>query len=186
MVHRSSTSALSGFDLVVPEQADTTMMDVFARNGFNVWTMDREGYGKWPRTRATSDIASGVEGVCARRCRCRRAGDGADAVPLHGRVVRRAAGPLLRDRRAGSCGAHGADGVDLYRQGLADAGQAGRASGVYKTHDRRLRDRAIIESIFTRSRPGTTDPAVGAAVANMELVHGDTVPTGAYDARRFH
>jgi len=31
----------------------------------------------------------------------------------------------------------------------------------YKTHNRRLRDRAMIESIFTRDKPGTTDPAVG-------------------------
>ena len=38
----------------------------------------------------------------------------------------------------------------------------------------------MIESIFTRDRPGTTDPAVPAALAEMELVHGDTVPTGTY------
>ena len=59
---------------------------------------------------------------------------------------------------------------------------AKRAEGVefFKTHNRRPRDRAMIESIFTRDRPGTTDPAVPAAVANMELVYGDTVPTGTY------
>ena len=59
-----------------------------------------------------------------------RAGDRADAVPLHGRVIRRAAGRCVRDGRAGPCGAHGADGADLHRQGLADAGQARRASRV--------------------------------------------------------
>ena len=31
----------------------------------------------------------------------------------------------------------------------------------YRTHNRRLRDRAMIRSIFTRDKAGTSDPAVG-------------------------
>jgi alpha-beta hydrolase superfamily lysophospholipase len=50
----------------------------------------------------------------------------------------------------------------------------------YRTHNRRPRDRAMIESIFTRDKPGTTDPAVAPALANAELVYGDSVPTGTY------
>jgi hypothetical protein len=38
----------------------------------------------------------------------------------------------------------------------------------------------MIESIFTRDRPGTTDPAVPKALADAELVYGDQVPTGTY------
>jgi pimeloyl-ACP methyl ester carboxylesterase len=59
---------------------------------------------------------------------------------------------------------------------------AKRAEGLeyFKTHNRRVRDKAMIESIFTRDRPGTTDPAVSAAVVKMEMVYGDTVPTGTY------
>ena len=38
----------------------------------------------------------------------------------------------------------------------------------------------MIESIFTRDKPGTTDPAVAPALANAELVYGDSVPTGTY------
>ena len=38
----------------------------------------------------------------------------------------------------------------------------------------------MIESIFTRDRPDTSDPAVPAALVQAELVHGDTVPTGTY------
>ena len=50
----------------------------------------------------------------------------------------------------------------------------------YRTHNTRLRDRAMIESIFTRDRPGTTDPDVPKALADAELVYGDQVPTGTY------
>src|SRR5262249_17878286 len=50
----------------------------------------------------------------------------------------------------------------------------------YRTHNRRLRDRDMIRSIFTRDRPGTSDPAVAEAIADVELKFGDQVPTGTY------
>ena len=50
----------------------------------------------------------------------------------------------------------------------------------FRTHNRRLRDRAMIRSIFTRDHPGTSDPAVADALADVELEFGDEVPTGTY------
>jgi alpha-beta hydrolase superfamily lysophospholipase len=44
----------------------------------------------------------------------------------------------------------------------------------------RKRDRAMIESIFTRDKPGTTDPAVGKILADVELQFGDQAPIGTY------
>ena len=38
----------------------------------------------------------------------------------------------------------------------------------------------MIRSIFTRDKPGTSDPAVGEALADVELPFGDSVPTGTY------
>jgi alpha-beta hydrolase superfamily lysophospholipase len=179
LVHGSSTSALTSFDLVVPGRGEYSTMDVFARDGFDVWTMDHEGYGKSAQTDGNSDIASGVEDlraampVIARetgQTRCHFMGESSGAL------------------RAGAFAMVAQDHVlrmvltALTYTGKGSPTLAKRAEQVeyYKTHNRRLRDRAMIESIFTRDKPGTTDPAVGAAVANMELVHGDTVPTGTY------
>lgn len=50
----------------------------------------------------------------------------------------------------------------------------------YRTHNRRARDREMIRSIFTRDKPGTSDPAVAEAMADAELKFGDSVPTGSY------
>ncbi|HEX4643760.1 MAG TPA: alpha/beta hydrolase, partial [Candidatus Acidoferrales bacterium] len=50
----------------------------------------------------------------------------------------------------------------------------------YRTHNRRPRDRDMIRSIFTRDKPGTTEPAVGEALADVEMKFGDDVPTGTY------
>src|SRR5882757_5191932 len=61
MVHGSSNSARTSYDLQVPAKGEYSMMDVFARNGFDVWTMDHEGYGHSSRSSGNADIKSGVE-----------------------------------------------------------------------------------------------------------------------------
>jgi alpha-beta hydrolase superfamily lysophospholipase len=179
LVHGSSNSALTSFDLVVPGAGEYSTMDVFARYGFDVWTMDHEGYGKSARTDGNSGIASGVEDLRAAmlvvtretgQTRCDFIGESSGAL------------------RAGAFAMAEPDHVNrmvmtaLTYTGKGSPTLAKRAEQVeyFKTHNRRLRDRAMIESIFTRDKPGTTDPAVPAAVADMELVHGDTVPTGTY------
>ena len=68
MVHGSSTSARSSFDLAVPGRADYSMMDVFARYGFDVWTMDHEGYGR--------SVAHRRQFRHRQRCRGPESGDG--------------------------------------------------------------------------------------------------------------
>jgi pimeloyl-ACP methyl ester carboxylesterase len=50
----------------------------------------------------------------------------------------------------------------------------------YRTHNRRPRDREMIRSIFTRDKPGTTDPAVADFLADAELKFGNEAPTGTY------
>ena len=41
------------------------MMNVFARYGYDVWTMDHDGYGRSGSSGNSSDIASGVEDLKA-------------------------------------------------------------------------------------------------------------------------
>src|SRR5579863_4275568 len=65
LVHGSSNSSRSSFDLSVPGRGEYSMMDVFARYGFDVWTMDHEGYGHSQSTEGNSDIANGAEDLAA-------------------------------------------------------------------------------------------------------------------------
>src|ERR1700687_149245 len=64
LVHGSSISSTS-FDLTVPGRGEYSLMDAFAKYGFDVWTMDFEGYGKSSRGEGNSDIADGVEDLKA-------------------------------------------------------------------------------------------------------------------------
>src|SRR5580700_5444729 len=65
LVHGSSNSARSSFDLATPGKGEYSVMNVFAQFGYDVWTMDHENYGHSSQTSGNSDIASGVEDLKA-------------------------------------------------------------------------------------------------------------------------
>src|SRR6202049_583198 len=64
LVHGSSISSTS-FDVTVPGRGEYSLMNIFARYGYDVWTMDFEGYGKSSRTEGNSNVADGVEDLTA-------------------------------------------------------------------------------------------------------------------------
>src|SRR6476661_4504215 len=61
LVHGSSNSARSSYDLKVPGKGEYSMMNVFAGYGSDVWTVDHDGYGHSGSSGNNSDIASSVE-----------------------------------------------------------------------------------------------------------------------------
>src|ERR1700751_3730043 len=63
-VHGSSVTSRV-FDVHVPGKGEYSIMNEFARYGFDCWTMDHENYGKSGRTSGNSDVASGVEDLKA-------------------------------------------------------------------------------------------------------------------------
>ena len=65
LVHGSSVSSRPTFDLSVPGKTEYSLMNVFARYGFDAWTMDHESYGRSTRTEGNSDIKSGAEDLAA-------------------------------------------------------------------------------------------------------------------------
>jgi pimeloyl-ACP methyl ester carboxylesterase len=178
LVHGSSNSALSSFDLTAP-CGEYSTMNVFAERGYDVWTMDHENYGRSSRTEGNSDIASGIEDLVAatelviRETGCERLhfmGESSGALRAAAFAMAR---PERTDRLVLNAFTYtGRNSPTLQK----------RAEQVeyFRTHNRRLRDRDMIRSIFTRDHPGTSDPAVAEALAEAELVHGDQVPTGTY------
>src|SRR5262249_39095537 len=65
LVHGSSISSRPSFDLTVPGHGEYSVMNTFALLGYDVWTMNKENYGRPGRTSANSNIASGVEDLKA-------------------------------------------------------------------------------------------------------------------------
>jgi alpha-beta hydrolase superfamily lysophospholipase len=179
LIHGSSNSSRSSFDLPTPGKGEYSVMNVFAELGYDVWTMDHENYGRSSQTQSNSDIASGVKDIQAGMEVIARE-TGQRKVHLFGE----SSGGL----RAGAYAMAEPSRVDrlilgaFTYKGDNSPTLTERAKNLdyYRTHNRRLRDRDMIRSIFTRDKPGTTDPAIAEFLADEELKFGDQVPTGTY------
>ncbi len=115
LVHGSSVSALPSFDLTVPGAGEYSLMNVLARDGFDVWTMDFEGYGKSTVTSGNSDIASGVADLKA-AMPVVRTRDRPVEIPFHGRKLRRDPSGRFRDGGTGPRRSPHPGGLLLHRQ----------------------------------------------------------------------
>jgi alpha-beta hydrolase superfamily lysophospholipase len=180
LVHGSSNSTRSSYDLSVPGKGEYSLMNVFAGYGYDVWTMDHDGYGHSGSSGNNSDIASGVEDLKA-------------AIPV---VMQETGQQKLHFYGTSSGGIRAAayaqaqpDRVNrlvlcafTYKgNGAAEIARRQKRIAEYRASPRRKRDAAMIRSIFTRDgHPGTYDPAVAEAIIAAEMKFGDQVPTGTY------
>ena len=76
LVHSSSMASTPTFDLQVPGRGEShSMMDYFARQGYDVWCFDCEGYGRSDKSRDSkfyiSDGADDAEAVAEHICQQR-------------------------------------------------------------------------------------------------------------------
>jgi pimeloyl-ACP methyl ester carboxylesterase len=177
-VHGSSVSSRT-FDIDVPGHGEYSVMNEFARHGFDCWTMDHENYGKSGRTSGNSDIASGVEDLKA-------------AVEVVARETGRQKFHFLGESsgalRAGAYAMAAPERVDrlvfaafTYKgEGSPTLTKRAEQLAYYRSHNMRKRDRDMIRSISTRDKPGTSDAAAVEALADAEMAFGDQVPTGTY------
>ena len=141
--------------------------------------MDHENYGRSSQTPSNSDIASGVADIRAGMEVIARE-TGRQKVHLFGEssgAIRAGAYAVAQPNRVDRL----VLGAFTYK-GENSPTLAERAKNLdyYRTHNRRLRDRDMIRSIFTRDKPGTSDPSIGEFLADEELKFGDRVPTGTY------
>ena len=179
LVHGSSYSAKTMFDLTVPDRLDYSFMDHFARLGYDVWSMDHEGYGHSERSAGNSDIASGVDDLkaamtlIARETGQSRAAffgqsSGALRAARFANVYPQHVGKLMLDALVWT----GKDAPTL-------AQRKKMLPQLLASNVRKI-DREFYSSVFTRDVAGASEAMVGDAVADAELKYGDTVPTGTY------
>ena len=180
LVHGSSISSRPSFDLTVPGKGEYSMMDVFARDGFDVWTMDHENYGRSSRTASNSDIANGAADLkAASEVVAKETGERKMS------IVGESSGAI----RAGLYAQQSPERVDrlvlcafTYKgTGSAEIGRRAAVADKLRASNTRLRDGNMIRSIFSRDGlPSAYDQAVAEAIAAEELKFGDRVPTGTY------
>lgn len=179
LVHGSSFSGRGGFDLQVPGKSDYSMMDAFARWGFDVWTVDHENYGRSSKTGTNSDIRSGVEDLKAAiplvqaatgQTKLRYYGQSSGAIRLGAFAMER---PEAVERLV-------LDAFTYTGEGAPEIMRRRQQVETYKNQNWRPMTRASFHGIFTRDDPSTYEPAMADALADYELALTDRAPSGTY------
>ena len=180
LVHGSTVSGRNTYDLIVPGKPDYSVMDYFAALGYDVWTMDHDGYGRSDWTEGSnSNVASGADDLShVLPFVLKEAGveqvfmfgtsSGAlrssQFVSKHGHMVSRLAlsavvftgkdSPTLEQRR--------------------------KKLPEYSASPRREVNLAFYQGMFNRDKPGTSEDVVPESIAAAELPITGHVPTGTY------
>ena len=179
LVHGSTFASRSSYDLQVPGHTDYSAMDHFARLGYDVWTMDHEGYGFSGRTEGNSGIQSGVADLQAAMPLVQKI-TGQPSMMMFGEssgAIRAGAFANAEPARVKKLILHaftytGKDAPEIERRR--------KRTDELRANPRRPFGRAQIESVFNRDVAGAGDPAVMKAVLDFELQFGDSVPSGTY------
>jgi len=179
LVHGSSFSGPSGFDLTVPGSDDYSLMDAFARRGYDVWTLDHEGYGRSGRGASNSPISEGVNDLAA----------GVEVVAREtGQQEYFFYGQSSGALRAACFAAAQPDRVkrvvlDAFvwtGEGAPTLIERAKKLDQWRATNMRPVDRDFFHSIFNRDQPGTSEDGVPDALADAELALCSEVPTGTY------
>ena len=179
LVHGSTFSCRGSYDLQVPGRQNYSMMDHFAGLGFDVWSMDHEGYGHSSRTDSHAGIMVGVEDLKAAMPVVERV-TGRSSVLMHGQssgAIRAGAFAAAEPARVerlilGALTYTGENAPEIERRR--------KVADRYRANPRRPINLASIQRIFDRDKPGSSDPEVPKALAEYELKFGNEVPSGTY------
>lgn len=180
LVHGSSASARTSYDLEVPGHGEYSLMKVFARYGFDVWTMDHEGYGRSSRSASFSYIKDGVEDL-------RAAAQVVEKVT--GQKSFACFGSSSGALRAGAY--QNAEPHRVERLVLSAFPWTGKGAPTlikraeriaeWQATNRRQVDAAYYKAMYERDTSGLTLPELGAVAAAAEMANGgDSVPNGTY------
>ena len=180
LVHGSSNSTRSSYDLNVPGKGEYSLMNVMARSGYDVWTMDHDGYGYSGSSGNNSDIASGVADLkAATPVVVKETGQG--KMHFYGTssgAIRAGAYAQAEPERVGRL----VLSAFTYKgSGAAEIERRRKRIDELRSSNRRKRDATMIRSIFTRDGHASAyDPAVAEAIIAAEMKFGGEVPSGTY------
>lgn len=179
-VHGSSMASQPTFDLQVPGRPDSSVMEWFAKQGYDCWCVDMEGYGRSTKTRdITSNIADGADDLeAASDYIMSLRGNGPFFMyGISSGALRAAA---FAERHPESVRRLALDAFVWTGEGAPTLEERKKKLPQFQAMKRRPIDRAFVHSIFNRDHPGTADHATVEAFADAILALDDSMPTGTY------
>ena len=179
-VHGSSMASTPVFDLQVAGNPHLSVMDRFARLGYDTWCLDHEGYGRSTKTRDVNcDIANSADDLDA-VSQYIIGHTGEAKLLMYGASSGALRAALFAERRPERVSRVALDAFVWTGEGSPTLANRSKRIEQWRNSKRRPIDRAMIESIFNRDHPGTTDLSVVGAFADAVLKLDSSVPTGTY------
>jgi pimeloyl-ACP methyl ester carboxylesterase len=179
-VHGSSMASQPTFDLHVPGRPDSSAMEYFAREGYDCWSVDMEGYGRSTKTRDNNaPISYGADDCYAAALyieKLRRP----RPLLVYGISSGALRAALFAERHPDMVARLALDAMVWTGEGSPTLAERRKRLPEFIAKNRRPIDRAFVFSIFNRDHPGTAEDSVIGAFADEILKLDDSVPTGTY------
>jgi pimeloyl-ACP methyl ester carboxylesterase len=179
-VHGSSMAGQPTFDLQVPGRPDSSVMDFFARQNYDCWCVDMEGYGRSTKDRDNNaPIAFGADD-CFAAARYIEKLRGKRPLLVYGISSGALRAALFAQRHPEMVARLALDAMVWTGQGSSTLAERRKKLPEFQTKNRRPIDKAFIHSVFDRDHPGTAEETVIDAFADAVTALDDSVPTGTY------
>jgi pimeloyl-ACP methyl ester carboxylesterase len=179
-VHGSSMASTPTFDLTVPGRPDSSVMDWFARRGFDSWCVDMEGYGRSDKSRDIYfDISNGADDVKAASDYIMQA-RGTQQFMVYGISSGALRAALFAERNPERVSRLALDAFVWTGEDAPTLAERKKKLADFIAIKKRPIDRAFVHSIFNRDHPGCADEATVEAFADAILALDHEMPTGTY------
>ena len=179
-VHGSSMAGQPTFDLQVPGRPDSSVMDFFARHGFDCWSVDMEGYGRSTKDRDNNaPIAQGADDCFAAATYIQKL-RGKRPLMVYGISSGALRAALFAQRHPDLVARLALDAMVWTGEGSPTLAERRKKLPEFQAKNRRPIDKAFIHSIFDRDHPGTAEEKVIDAFADAVTALDSSVPTGTY------
>ena len=179
-VHGSSMASQPTFDLEVPGRPDSSAMEYFARQGFDCWCVDMEGYGRSTKDRDNNaPISFGADDCFAAATYIQKL-RGPRPLLVYGISSGALRAGLFAERHPEMVDRLALDATVWTGEGSPTLAERRKKLPEFIAKNRRPIDRAFVHSIFNRDHPGTAEDRVIDAFADAIVKLDDSVPTGTY------
>jgi pimeloyl-ACP methyl ester carboxylesterase len=168
------------FDLDVPGRPDSSVMEWFAKRGYDCWCVDMEGYGRSTKDRDNNaPILFGADDCYAAATYIRKL-RGNRRLLVYGISSGALRAALFAERHPDMVDRLALDATVWTGEGSPTLHERRKKLPEFQSKNRRPIDRAFVYSIFNRDHPGTAEDRVIEAFADAILKLDSSVPTGTY------
>ena len=179
-VHGSSMASQPTFDLQVPGRPDSSVMDHFARRGYDCWCVDMEGYGRSTKTRDNNaPISQGADDCYAAALYIRKL-RGKRPLLVYGISSGALRAAMFAERHPEMVARLALDAMVWTGEGSPTLAERRKKLPEFQAKNRRPIDKVFIHSIFDRDHPGSAEEKVIDVFADAVCALDDSVPTGTY------